>query len=56
MKKVSSISVDHGLFNELRPLRKEFAGKENVPPFIIFSDASLKDMAVKIAENRTRIP
>ncbi|RRN71618.1 DNA helicase RecQ [Peribacillus simplex] len=48
IKKVSSISVDHGLFNELRQLRKELAGKENVPPFIIFSDASLKDMAVKL--------
>lgn len=48
IKKVSSISVDHGLFEELRQLRKELASKENVPPFIIFSDASLKDMAVKL--------
>ncbi|MEI2472602.1 DNA helicase RecQ [Peribacillus frigoritolerans] len=48
MKKVSSISADHGLFEELRQLRKELASTENVPPFIIFSDASLKDMAVKL--------
>lgn len=48
IKKVSSISADHGLFEELRQLRKELASKENVPPFIIFSDASLKDMAVKL--------
>ncbi|WP_375089094.1 DNA helicase RecQ [Peribacillus sp. RS7] len=48
IKKVNSISVDHGLFEELRQLRKELASKENVPPFIIFSDASLKDMAVKL--------
>ncbi|MBO0998901.1 DNA helicase RecQ [Bacillus sp. SD075] len=48
MKKVSSISADHGLFEELRQLRKELASKENVPPFIIFSDASLKDMALKL--------
>ncbi|WP_350302885.1 DNA helicase RecQ [Peribacillus frigoritolerans] len=48
IKKVSSISADHGLFEELRQLRKELAIKENVPPFIIFSDASLKDMAVKL--------
>ncbi|WP_286197905.1 DNA helicase RecQ [Bacillus sp. ISL-34] len=48
IKKVSSISADHGLFEELRQLRKELAVKENVPPFIIFSDASLKDMAVKL--------
>ncbi|TWD97713.1 RecQ-like ATP-dependent DNA helicase [Peribacillus frigoritolerans] len=48
IKKVSSISADHGLFEELRQLRKEMASTENVPPFIIFSDASLKDMAVKL--------
>ncbi|WHY54582.1 DNA helicase RecQ [Peribacillus simplex] len=48
IKKVSSISADHGLFEELRQVRKELASKENVPPFIIFSDASLKDMAVKL--------
>jgi ATP-dependent DNA helicase RecQ len=48
IKKVSSISADHGLFEELRQLRKELASMENVPPFIIFSDASLKDMAVKL--------
>ncbi|MDR4926126.1 DNA helicase RecQ [Peribacillus simplex] len=48
IKKVNSISADHGLFEELRQLRKELASKENVPPFIIFSDASLKDMAVKL--------
>lgn len=48
IKKVSSISADHGLFEELRQVRKDLASKENVPPFIIFSDASLKDMAVKL--------
>ncbi len=49
LKQVSSIiSVDHGLFEELRQLRKEIATKEKVPPFIIFSDASLKDMAAKL--------
>lgn len=48
IKKVSSISADHGLFEELRQLRKELASMKNVPPFIIFSDASLKDMAVKL--------
>ncbi len=50
LKQVSSISVDHGLFEELRQVRKKMAAKENVPPFIIFSDASLKDMAAKLPE------
>lgn len=52
IKKVSSISADHGLFEELRQLRKELASMENVPPFIIFSDASLKDMAVKLPRTK----
>lgn len=33
------------LFEELRVLRKEIAAKENVPPFIIFSDTTLKEMS-----------
>ncbi len=37
-----------GLFEKLRKLRTEIAGKENVPPYIIFSDASLRDMELKL--------
>lgn len=48
VKQVTSINIDQGMFEELRLVRKEIASKENVPPFIIFSDASLKDMAVKL--------
>lgn len=36
------------LFEELRKLRKLLADKLNVPPFIIFSDASLYEMAGKL--------
>ncbi len=32
------------LFDVLRGLRKEFAAEEQVPPFVIFSDATLKEM------------
>ena len=32
------------LFEELRTLRLDIAKSEGVPPFMIFSDASLKDM------------
>lgn len=35
------------LFAELRALRKEIAEKEHVPAFIVFSDATLRDMALK---------
>lgn len=35
------------LFEALRSLRKQLAETEKVPPFVIFSDAALKDMAGK---------
>ncbi len=37
--------VDTGLFDELRNLRAELAGQAGVPPYIVFGDASLRDMA-----------
>ena len=36
---------DDKLFNHLKKVRLDLSKKRNVPPFIIFSDASLKDMA-----------
>ncbi len=33
------------LFNNLKKLRLEISKKRNIPPFIVFSDASLIDMA-----------
>lgn len=47
-KEVASLTMDHGLFEQLRQLRKEIASKERVAPFIIFSDVTLKDMAAKL--------
>lgn len=41
----SSLSVDETLFNQLRKIRKDFAMAENVPAYVIFSDASLDEMA-----------
>ncbi len=40
-----------GLFEELRQLRKEIAADENVPPYIVFSDASLKDMEKQLPKD-----
>jgi len=39
--------VDKDLFERLRELRKEIAAKEGVPAYIVFSDASLRDMCRK---------
>lgn len=40
-----SDAYDDKLFNHLKKVRLDLSKKRNVPPFIIFSDASLKDMA-----------
>ena len=37
--------VDRDLFDSLRELRTDLARQRNVPPYVIFSDASLRDMA-----------
>jgi len=37
--------VDHGLFESLRAVRREVADERGVPPFVIFSDATLRDLA-----------
>ena len=40
------------LFDHLRSLRKEIAARENVPPYLIFSDATLRDMCAVLPEDR----
>jgi ATP-dependent DNA helicase RecQ len=37
--------VDTGLFEALRLLRRQIAVQHNVPPFIVFSDTTLRDLA-----------
>ncbi len=37
--------VDRGLFDALRDCRKQLAEEHNVPPYVIFHDATLKQMA-----------
>jgi ATP-dependent DNA helicase RecQ len=37
--------VDRGLFDELRRLRHETAASQNVPAYIVFGDATLREMA-----------
>ncbi|MDQ6931595.1 MAG: DNA helicase RecQ [Candidatus Eremiobacteraeota bacterium] len=38
-------SGDHDLFEALRRLRKSIADKQGVPPYVVFSDATLREMA-----------
>lgn len=37
--------VDRKLFEDLRGLRSELASERQVPPYVVFGDASLRDMA-----------
>lgn len=41
------LSYDEKLFKHLKEVRLEMARMRNIPPFIIFSDASLKEMSQK---------
>ncbi len=36
---------DHDLFELLRTLRKKIADEQGIPPYVVFSDRSLRDMA-----------
>lgn len=38
---------DQALWNAMRRCRKELAEEDNVPPYVVFSDATLKEMIVK---------
>ena len=46
---------EEGLFQALKKLRYRLAQKENVPPFMIFSNAVLTDMAAKRPRNLAEI-
>lgn len=41
-------NMNSQLFNRLRSVRKKLADENNVPPYIVFSDATLKEMATTI--------
>lgn len=44
---VRTSTTDKNLFTMLKDLRKEIARKESIPPFVIFQDPSLEDMAIQ---------
>jgi ATP-dependent DNA helicase RecQ len=42
---VSWDGVDRGLFDRLRELRRDLAAERGLPPYVIFSDATLRELA-----------
>ena len=47
-----SESFDSSLFEQLRQLRLKLARELDVPAFVVFNDATLKDMAQRVPRNR----
>ena len=43
------------LFDNLRRVRSEFAKNENVPPYIVFSDVTLVEMATYLPQNESEM-
>ncbi|MCT4621820.1 MAG: DNA helicase RecQ [Marinisporobacter sp.] len=44
-KKKEKVTTDNALFEVLRKLRKEISTREKVPPYIVFSDSTLRQMS-----------
>ena len=42
--------VDRDVFEALRALRREIADREKVPAYVVFSDATLRDMATRLPQ------
>ncbi|WP_379968145.1 DNA helicase RecQ [Ectobacillus sp. sgz5001026] len=53
--KVSQVSVNDELFEQLRQLRKMIASEEKVPPFVIFSDQTLRDMCSILPQTKEQL-
>ncbi len=43
------------LFEALRQLRRDIASEQNVPPFVVFSDATLRDICRKLPTSETAL-
>ncbi len=47
-RKVVGLEYDQELFNRLRVRRKQIADRDGVPPYVVFGDASLAEMAASL--------
>ncbi|HEX9962283.1 MAG TPA: DNA helicase RecQ, partial [Pyrinomonadaceae bacterium] len=54
---VSSVShpYETDLFNDLKRVRTNFARSENVPPYVVFSDATLVELATFLPQNESEM-
>lgn len=45
-------AYDEALFQELRELRKKIADEQQVPPYVVFADATLAGMAAQLPKDK----
>jgi len=50
-----SDNFDAEIFEQLRSLRTQIAQENNIPPYIVFSDKTLKDLSVKLPETKEQM-
>jgi ATP-dependent DNA helicase RecQ len=48
-------TYDHGLFEDLRALRRRLADERNVPPYVIFPDRTLREIAAVFPRDDTEL-
>jgi ATP-dependent DNA helicase RecQ len=51
-KTMVASGVNQSVFEQLRLLRTDIAKRSGVPPYVVFSDKTLQDMALKLPQNR----
>jgi ATP-dependent DNA helicase RecQ len=52
---LAGLPVDEALYEALRQLRKRLADEQNVPAYVVFSDAALAEMAARKPHNATEL-
>ena len=53
--KSSKVAVDDALFERLRELRMDMAQEAGVPPYVVFSDSTLKEMCEKLPQTTIQL-
>ena len=47
-----AIEENDQLFTQLRTLRKQIADRDNVPPYVVFADSTLREMSARAPSSR----
>lgn len=55
VQQTEEADFDQKLFEQFRQLRKDIASEQKVPPYVVFSDATLKDLCRYLPENKAEM-